>query len=242
MDSVNNATPGARREGANFPVSVLFFAWVGAFVVANFLAAIIFGASGAASGEEPIWVVGLVAVSLWVPLLVVLALLSARMGSGNFMRDYSVGFRAVDLAGIPIGVASQLLLVNLVYWPLRELFPATFDVDKVEDRARGLFDRADGAWIVVLVLVVVVGAPIVEELVYRGFIHGSLRGRLTDGFALVGAAVWFTLIHFTPVEYPGLFAFAVVLGLCFQGTGRLGMAIVAHMAFNATGLILVAGS
>lgn len=242
MNRTRNTSSGNRGDGAHFPVPVLFFAWVGAFVVANILAAVIFGASGAASGEEPIWVVGLVAVSLWAPLLVVLVMLSRRMGSGNFMRDYSVGFRAVDLAGIPIGIASQLLLVNLVYWPLRELFPSTFNVDKVEDRARGLFDRADGAWIVVLVLVVVVGAPIVEELVYRGFIHGSLRGRLSDGLALLGAAVWFTLIHFTPVEYPGLFAFAVVLGLCFHGTGRLGMAIVAHMAFNATGLILVAGS
>ena len=242
MNRSRNSSPGNRGDGAGFPVSVLFFGWVGAFVVANIFAAVIFGASGAASGDEPIWVVGLVAVSLWAPLLVVLVMLSRRMGSGNFMRDYSVGFRTVDLAGIPIGVASQLLLVNLVYWPLRELFPSTFNVDKVEDRARGLFDRAEGAWIVVLVGVVVVGAPIVEELVYRGFIHGSLRSRLSDGLALLGAAVWFTLIHFTPVEYPGLFAFAVVLGLCFHGTGRLGMAIVAHMAFNATGLILVAGS
>lgn len=242
MNRTSKLSPGSRGDCAHYPVPVLFFGWVGAFVVANVFAAVIFGASGAASGEEPIWVVGLVAVALWIPLLVVLFTLSKRMGSGNFARDYSVGFRPVDLAGIPIGVASQLLLVNLVYWPLRELFPATFNVDKVEDRARGLFDRADGAWVVVLVLVVVVGAPIVEELVYRGFIHGSLRGRLSDGLALFGAAAWFTLIHFTPVEYPGLFAFAIVLGLCFHGTGRLGMAIFAHMAFNATGLILVAGS
>jgi membrane protease YdiL (CAAX protease family) len=57
--------------------------------------------------------------------------------------------------------------------------------------------------------------------------------------ALLVAAVWFTAIHLTPVEYPGLFAFALVLGLAFHVTKRLGMPIVAHMAFNATGLILV---
>lgn len=234
--------PTSRGPQARFPVPVLFLGWAGAFVVANILAALIFGASGASSGEEPIWVVGLVALSLWIPLLVVLASLSRRAGSGNFVRDYAVSFKTIDVIGVPIGVASQLVLVNLVYWPLRELFPYTFDVAKVEDRARGLFDRANGGWVIVLVLVVVVGAPVVEELVYRGFIHGSLRGRLGDGFALLGAAVWFTLIHFTPVEFPGLFVFAIVLGLCFQRTGRLGMAIFAHMAFNATGLILVAGS
>lgn len=231
-----------RGPDARYPVPVLFLGWAGAFVAANVLAAVIFGAAGGSTDEEPIWVVGLVAVSLWVPLIVVLVSLSTRMGTGNFSRDYALSFRPVDVVGIPIGVASQLLLVNLVYWPLRSWFPDTFDVQSVEDRARGLYERADGAWIIVLVLVVVVGAPIVEELVYRGFIHGSLQGRFSDGVALLGAAVWFTLIHFTPVEYPGLFAFAIVLGLCFHGTGRLGMAIMAHMAFNATGLILVAGS
>lgn len=231
-----------RGPEARFPVPALFLGWAAAFVAANLLAAIIFGFSGGPADEEPIWVIGLVAVSLWVPLIVVLATLSKRMGTGHFARDYALSFRPTDLVGVPIGIASQLLLVNLVYWPLRSWFPDTFDVESVEDRARGLFERADGAWIIVLILVVVVGAPIVEELVYRGFIHGSLQGRFSDGVALFGAAVWFTLIHFTPVEYPGLFAFAIVLGLCFHGTGRLGMAIVAHMAFNATGLILVAGS
>jgi len=232
----------SRGPEARYPVPVLFLGWAGAFVVANIFASIIFGATGSTGDDEPIWVVGLVAASLWVPLIVMLVLLSTRLGTGHFARDYALSFRPVDLVGIPIGVASQLLLVNLVYWPLRSWFPGTFDVEAVEDRARGLFDRADGAWIIVLVLIVVVGAPLVEELVYRGFIHGSLQGRLSDGLALLGAAVWFTLIHFTPVEFPGLFAFAIVLGLCFHGTGRLGMAIAAHMAFNATGLILVSGS
>lgn len=232
------------RQGpeARYPVPVLILGWAGAYVAANILAAIIFGATGEPAGEEPIWVIGLVAIALWVPLIVMLVMLSTRLGTGNFNRDYGVSFRSIDLVGIPIGVASQLVLVNLIYWPLRAWFPDTFDAEKVEDRARDLFDRADGAWIVVLVLVVVVGAPVVEEIVYRGFIHGSLRSRVSDGLALLVAAVWFTLIHLTPVEYPGLFAFAVVLGLCFHVTGRLGMPIVAHMAFNATGLILVAGS
>jgi membrane protease YdiL (CAAX protease family) len=42
-----------------------------------------------------------------------------------------------------------------------------------------------------------------------------------------------------PVEYPGLFAFALVLGLARQKTGTLGLPIITHLAFNATGLLLV---
>ena len=229
-----------RGPDSRYSIGVLVGGWVGAYLVANVLGALIFGASGAASGEEPVWVIALTAVALWVPFLVVLLQLSSRLGSGSFLRDYSIAFRPVDLVGIPIGVASQLVLVNLVYWPLRAWFPDTFSGDQVENRARDMYERASGAWLIVLVFVVVVGAPIVEEIVYRGFIHGTLRSRLSDGVALLVAAAWFALIHFVPVEYPGLFVFAVVLGLCFHATSRLGLPIVAHMAFNATGLILVA--
>jgi membrane protease YdiL (CAAX protease family) len=219
---------------------MVVFGWLGAYLVANILSGIIAAVAGYDPGEAPIWVLGLSALALWIPFVTLLFAMSMRVGTGHFAIDYSVRFSPVDLVGVPIGVLSQLILVNLVYWPLREIFPDTFTSTDVEERARDLYDRADGAWLIVLALVVVVGAPIVEELVYRGFIHGTLRSRLSDGVALIIAATWFTLVHLSPVEYPGLFSFAVVLGLCFHFTGRLGLPIVAHMAFNATGLILVA--
>ena len=117
-----------------------------------------------------------------------------------------------------------------------------FDTERVEERARDLYERAEGGWLILLIAVVVVGAPLVEELVYRGFIQNTLRSRYADALALTITAAWFTVIHLRPVEFPGLFAFALILGVTFHATRRLGMPIMAHMAFNATGLALVAGS
>jgi membrane protease YdiL (CAAX protease family) len=42
------------------------------------------------------------------------------------------------------------------------------------------------------------------------------------------------------VEIPGLFVVGLVLGACALFTLRLGLGVVSHMAFNATGLVLVA--
>ena len=56
--------------------------------------------------------------------------------------------------------------------------------------------------------------------------------------AWLAAALWFTVIHFRPVEYPGLLAFALVTGACLMVTGRLGMSIATHVAFNVTGLLI----
>lgn len=215
-------------------------AWLGCYLVANILGGVIAGASSAPSGKEPIWILVASALALWTPFVVMLVLLSHKLGSGNFWSDYSVRFRPIDALGIPLGIASQIFLVSAVYWPLRKIFPSTFDAADVEERASDLYDRAQGWWLVVLVLIVVVGAPIVEELVYRGFIQGTLRGTMNHSVALVVAAVWFTLIHFVPVEYPGLFAIALVLGLSYHFSRRIGLPIVTHMAFNATGLLLVA--
>jgi membrane protease YdiL (CAAX protease family) len=103
-----------------------------------------------------------------------------------------------------------------------------------------LYDSAQGVWLVVLALIVVIGAPLVEELVYRGFVQAGLQSRVHDVAALLITAAWFAAIHGRVAELPGLFSFAVVLGLAFHMTKRLGMSVVAHLAFNATGLAFLA--
>ena len=142
----------------------------------------------------------------------------------------------VDLLGIPIGVASQLVLLRLLYLPLEEAWPDTFSEERLEKTARTLTDSAEGIWVAVLALVIVVGAPFVEELMFRGLLQGAFARRINDVLAMVLVAVWFALIHFRPIEYPGLFAFGLVLGTCALVTRRIGMSIAAHLAFNATGL------
>lgn len=229
-----------------FSVRVILGIWTASYAIAILLTTLALASSGNLADKvgdkiaEPNWLVGVSAVFLWGPFIFALSIASRRVGSGNFARDYFLKFRFIDLLGIPIGVLSQVFLVGLVTWPFHVLFPEKFDPENVERRARDLFDNAHGIWLVVLVIVVVFGAPIVEELVYRGLIQGHLRGSINEIAALFITAVWFAGIHFQIVEFPGLLAFAIVLGSCFHFTKRLGMSVVAHVAFNATGLIFVA--
>jgi hypothetical protein len=215
--------------------------WLACWLLANLVGGALLAAVHTdAEDSLPIWAVLLSALLLWIPLLAALVWLSRTDGTGDVIDDYGVRFTPIDLVGIPIGILGQLVLIRLVYLPLEAIWPETFSEDRLTENARDLWDRADGLWLIGLVLVVVVGAPIVEELVYRGLLQGALARRIDDVVAVVVVAAWFALIHFRAVEYPGLFAIGLVFGACAMITGRLGMSIWAHVAFNATGLALAA--
>lgn len=223
-------------------VGVAAAAWAMSWFVGNILGSLVVGLFRPADSSvtAPVWVTALGAMALWSPILVGIREVSRRYGSGSVRRDMRLSFRPIDLVGVPIGVLTQLVLLRLVYWPLEALWPGTFSSPRLEQSARDLYDSADGLWLLVLILIVVVGAPLVEELLYRGLLQGAFVRRVDDVIAVVLVAAWFAIIHFRPVEYPGLFAIGLVLGVCALVTRRLGMSVVAHCAFNATGLIWVA--
>ncbi|MFN8022697.1 MAG: CPBP family intramembrane glutamic endopeptidase [Acidimicrobiales bacterium] len=250
MPSSSSASPGPAApvppvrlaEGhSRITVGVAVLTWCACWLGGNLLGSALVAASGHDIGDDaPIWVTLLGALGLWIPIVVGLVLVSRRFGTGSVTREFGLSFRPVDLLGIPIGALTQLVLLRLLYWPLESIWPDTFSSPKVEESARTLYERADGGWLVALVGLVVVGAPLIEELLYRGLLLGAFRRRVDDVVALVVVALWFALIHFRPVEYPGLVVVGLVLGVCVMRTGRLGMSVFAHMAFNATGLIWVA--
>jgi membrane protease YdiL (CAAX protease family) len=228
-----------RDTGRRIDVPVAVATWVAAFVIGQLASALIVGASGADDLDSvPIPTLFAGVAATWVAYLVGMWAASRRSGSGDFIEDYRVRFATIDLLGLPIGVLTQLVLVPLLYLPLSELWPDTFSEDRLSENAEKLVDRADGASMVLLVLMVCLFAPVVEELVYRGLLQGSLAARFDQVVALVVTAAWFAVIHFRPLEYPGLFLFGLVAGAGLLFTGRLGLPILAHLAFNVTGLLL----
>jgi uncharacterized protein len=219
----------------------VFAAWSLTYLFANVCGSVVIAVLGYAGADVvPTWVLALSALTLWGPYIGVLMWVSKRNGSGSFVQDFSLRFQVKDLWGIPLGMVSQLLLVVLVTLPLQWLFPTLFNKEAVEKRANDLFDAAQGAWIVLLFLVVVICAPLVEEIVYRGFIQHHLAVAYGARIGLLLASFWFAAVHLQLAEFPGLFAFALVLGFCFSRTQRLGLSIVTHVSFNATALTVMA--
>ncbi len=238
--SVVSDAPGGHTDA---PAVVPFGPAMGVWAVAWVVGGAVLGAAAivimGANFDDPLTIpqTGVAALVGWASFIVALGIASRRYGTGDMAADYAIRFRPIDLVGIPIGVVTQFVLVPVLYLPLRGAWPDTFSRERLEENARELADRAGGLNTVVLVVIVVVGAPIVEELVYRGLIQRSTASLIGVWPALVATSMWFAIIHFRPIEYPGLFLAGLVFGACVVATGRLGPAIVTHAAFNAAGII-----
>jgi len=133
--------------------------------------------------------------------------------------------------GIVVGLATQIV-VGILYVQLERLH--VVDPNKVGDEARALIDTATATFgsKVLLVLLVVVATPIVEELFFRGLLLRALEKRLGTGWAIALSALLFGLAHFQLQEFPALVVFGLVAAFLTVRTNRLGPSIWAHVAFN----------
>jgi membrane protease YdiL (CAAX protease family) len=180
---------------------------------------------------------------LWMPLLVVCAIVSRRYGTGSVRRDLGWSFRRVDVgygvAGWIAGrIAATIALLPFV-WLLQSADAPQSDVyDDVT--------RYGGGW-AVLILLTVVGAPLVEETFFRGLLQPRLCGRLGVPVGITVTSLLFGAAHLIGWQGPISLALAwsiagggLVLCLLRHYTGRLGPSIAAHMFFNAQALVIVA--
>ena len=212
------------------------------FVITWFAAAVassaVLVAVAPSDGETSLGALAASLVAGWAVFVAGAVVTSRRAGSGDPVADLGARFAPIDAVGVPLGVVAQLVLVPAVYVPLRAVWPATFDDRALVETAEDLVARAPGGLVVVLFALVVVGAPVVEELTYRGLLQRPLLGWLPTPLVVVLVAAVFALVHFRPVEYPGLFLAGLVFGVAAWRTGRIGTSIATHVAFNATGLLL----
>jgi membrane protease YdiL (CAAX protease family) len=91
-----------------------------------------------------------------------------------------------------------------------------------------------------LISVFVVGAilaPMIEELVFRGFLFAGLRKQYRLSTATIVSGAIFGAIHLQPFAFPPLFLLGVILALLYERTGSLWAPILMHFCVNALALI-----
>lgn len=181
-------------------------------------------------------------LGLWVGFAGAVWLASYTRGTGSIRRDMGLHLKLwPDLPlGIVLGVAGQFL-VSALYLPFSN--DNKHFAHQLDKPANKLLGGAHGIGILGLILVIMVGAPLFEELLFRGVIMRALErlfgrwGQKAGTFGgILGSAILFGLAHVEPLQFFGLAAFGVILAVLAHYYKRLGPDMVAHSAFNGVAL------
>ena len=171
--------------------------------------------------QSALWV-GTLGIPLWL-----------YYSKGVSWRQFGWRFKRSDIfKGLLIGLGTQIA-AGLLYLPLYVIFD---DID-VSEPAKELVDKATGLGVFLLFLVVVVGAPVVEEIFYRGLTLKAFEKKMGGRLALVASSLLFAVAHLQFVQFPALFLFGFVAAYLARKYDRLGRAVWAHVGFNATTVI-----
>lgn len=232
-------TAPERRADVRWGLGDAALGWVLGLVGGGIAYALVLAVTGTDADQAEDLSLGWVAVAqlgLWFGLLGV-PLVVARIKGNGPVSDYGLRILGRDVPiGVIVGIASQWVIVWVVYLPLQLL--TDISSSEISEPAREITDRAsDPVGVVLLVLIVGIGAPIVEEIFYRGLLQRSLVRRFGEPLGIGGAALAFAVSHFEVLQLPALFVFGIVLGVLAQRFGRLGPAIVAHMLFNLAAVV-----
>jgi len=88
-----------------------------------------------------------------------------------------------------------------------------------------------------IVFVAVVIAPLLEEMLFRGFIQTTIRSyfstRNNAWPAIAASSVFFAIMHADPGHWPALFVLGLCLGYSYEKSGSLFRPIFIHLFFNA---------
>jgi membrane protease YdiL (CAAX protease family) len=234
------ATPPAPAPRWGIGHAVL--GYVAAYLVAGLAVSIYASVAGLDAVDRTLGLAIASLIGLWIGMLgAVLVAVRRQRTEGhdpdaNLRTEFGLAFRWSDLPlGAAAGIASQLILVPVLYLPFKWHDPTLSK--RLEEPAKELTDLAHGAGFVVLAILITLGAPLVEELFFRGLLQRSLLRRLGPTLAITLSSAAFGLVHYQPLQLLGLTAFGVVLGVLAWRTGRLGAGIVAHVCFNLVTVI-----
>jgi membrane protease YdiL (CAAX protease family) len=202
------------------------------------------GQDGTSFTRGNVGLVGIVTLlGSWAGTIGFLVLITRIKGRGGLAADFGFRFTWWDPL-IGLGAA----FVTLVLSGLVQAWVSLLTGNEPATNADAIFDGVTGntALLVLMSLMTTFGAPLVEELLFRGLALRAVEKRFGGVAAVLASSVLFGMLHYQFDGAPqlGLMAGIGVYGLMFalvtRWSGRLGPAVFTHVWVNglATAVVL----
>ncbi|MFT7473470.1 MAG: membrane protease YdiL (CAAX protease family) [Verrucomicrobiales bacterium] len=181
---------------------------------------------------------------LWQMLLLIpgwIALIGVSWLAAGALQRVRTGWSLRgEISDVPAGIGVGLFLQIPMMVIVGIVMQAVLGDFEPSGRALALVDGIAGPLdVIVLVLAVAVGAPIVEELFYRGIVQASLVRRFGPIIGIGVASLVFGAVHLSLIELAPLTVAGLGFGIIAWRSGRLLPAVIAHMTFNSFTLVVL---
>ncbi|MES2630899.1 MAG: type II CAAX endopeptidase family protein [Patescibacteria group bacterium] len=135
----------------------------------------------------------------------------------------------MDFVWAPTGAIAYLILTAIITLIAMNLL--TF-VDYNQQQETGFANISTQSEIIMAFIMLVIIAPIAEELLFRGYLFGKLRKYAPLWVAILITSVVFAIVHFAWNVGLDVFALSIVLCLLRVISGSLWPSIMLHMMKN----------
>lgn len=136
----------------------------------------------------------------------------------------------LDIAWVPAGAITYFILTSIIAF-IAMNFLKFVNYDQAQDTG---FEHlsAQSEYIMAFIMLVIV-APIAEEILFRGYLLGKLREYAPLWVAIIVTSLIFAVVHFAWNVGLDVFALSIALCLLRVMTGSLWASIMLHMLKNS---------
>jgi membrane protease YdiL (CAAX protease family) len=152
------------------------------------------------------------------------------LSNGRWSRVAAMGAggTAIVLAPMMLAAWGTQCLLKLLDWPIEP-----------QGIVRLIARLHDWNLLALITVITVIGAPIVEEAIFRGIFYPFLKGKVGFWHAIWISSLVFAAIHGNLPSLLPLFVLAIALSLLYEWKRNLLAPVICHATFNAISLAFI---
>ncbi len=159
---------------------------------------------------------------------------------------YKTSWTTLGLRPFPISLIGFGIVLLMIFYLLNGVYAALLNGFglRIQPEITPLFESSP--YPIILILGGTLVAPIVEELLFRGFIFTGLYHRLGWKRAMIISSALFAIVHITPTSFLPIFILGSLFAYLYHVSGSILPGILLHtfingLAFAATYMIYTQG-
>jgi membrane protease YdiL (CAAX protease family) len=165
--------------------------------------------------------------AMGIPFWIVYAIRKRKTGNAKF------NFRIENKRIIPFVIISTIALLFGVMYPIAELVTVLIPMPEMFKEAFAMNPS------LLIFLMIVIAAPILEELIFRGIILDGQLNNKSPITAILISSILFAFVHLNPWQFVSALFLGALSGWVYYKTKSISLSIIIHATNNFAGFLIM---